>query len=139
MELSPLKTYPRLWSLEAGVAMIVTDLHGDWEAYRRYRDRFVELQANGQADWFIFTGDLIHAEEPGNDRSLEIVLDVMALQARYGQALIYLCGNHEMPHLYGISLAKGPKVYTPSFEKALAESQRRAEIITLFDSLPFYL
>lgn len=133
------KSYPRLWSIEAGVAMVVTDLHGDWEAYRRYRDRFVALQAAGQADWLIFTGDLIHAEEPDYDRSLEIVFDVMALQAHYGEAVIYLCGNHEMPHLYSISLAKGQKIYTPSFEQALAESGRRAEVIALFDSLPFYI
>jgi hypothetical protein len=134
------KPYPRLWTLEAGVAMVVTDLHGDWEAYRRYRDRFVDLQANGRADCLIFTGDLIHMENPDEpDKSLEIVLDVMALQASYGSAIIYLCGNHEMPHIYGISLAKGERIYTPAFEAILSQSQQRAEVIALFDSLPFYL
>lgn len=120
--------------------MVVTDLHGDWDAYRRYRDRFVALQAKGQADWLVLTGDLIHREnlhEP--DHSLEMVLDVLALQASYGQAVIYLCGNHELPHIYGISLVKGERSYTPAFEAALTHSQRRAEIIALFDSLPFYL
>jgi hypothetical protein len=29
------KPHPRLWSLDAGVAMIITDLYGDWEAYVR--------------------------------------------------------------------------------------------------------
>ncbi len=134
------KPFPRLWSLEAGVAMVVTDLHGDEDAYRRYRDRFVDLQAKGQADCLIFTGDLIHRENPVEpDKSVEIVLDVIALQAHYGQAIIYLCGNHEMPHIYGISLAKGDKVYTPTFEAALSSSQRRTEVISLFDSLPFYV
>ena len=94
------KPYPRLWSLEAGTAMVVTDLHGDWDAYRRYRDRFVDLQANGEADCLIFTGDLIHRENPDEpDQSLEMVLDVLALQASYGPAIIYLCGNHELPHI----------------------------------------
>jgi hypothetical protein len=37
------KTHPRLWSLDAGVAMVVTDLHGDWDAYARYRDQFIGL------------------------------------------------------------------------------------------------
>ncbi len=119
--------------------MVVTDLHGDWDAYRRYRDRFVDLQATGLADCLILTGDLIHREDAGPDRSLEIVLDVMALQTSYGQAIICLCGNHEMPHLYGISLAKGDKVFTPAFEAALSQSQHRAEIMALFDSLPFYV
>jgi Icc-related predicted phosphoesterase len=64
------KTSPRLWSLDAGVAMVVTDLHGDWDAYARYRDRFVELRAAGQADCLIVTGDLIHREpDVGADRS----------------------------------------------------------------------
>jgi hypothetical protein len=42
------KSSPRLWSLDAGVAMVVTDLHGDWDAYARYRERFIELHAAGQ-------------------------------------------------------------------------------------------
>jgi hypothetical protein len=134
------KSYPRLWSLETGVAMIVTDLHGDWDAYRRYRDRFVDLQTNGEADYLIFTGDLIHRENPDEpDQSLEMVLDVLALQSSYGPAIIYLCGNHELPHIYGISLAKGKRIYTPDFEAALSQSQHRQELIDLLDSLPFYL
>jgi hypothetical protein len=139
MSLGLTKPYPRLWSLEAGVAMVVTDLHGDWEAYQRYRDCFVGLQAAGQADYLIFSGDLIHAEMPEFDKSLEIVLDVLALQATYGQAIIYLSGNHEMPHLYGITLARRHKEYTPPFEHALSQSQYRAEVMALFDSLPFYV
>jgi hypothetical protein len=133
-------TFPRLWSLEDGVAMVVTDLHGDWEAYRRYRDRFLDLQAGGRVDCLIFTGDLIHRESADlPDKSMEIVLDVLALQATYGVAVIYLCGNHEMPHIYSIGLAKGQAEYTPAFEVALSRSGRRAEVVALFDSLPFYI
>jgi hypothetical protein len=140
MSLIPAKPFPRLWSLEDGVAMVVTDLHGDWDAYRRYRDRFVALQAGGQADWLIFTGDMIHREqEDAPDPSLELVLDVLALQATYGQAVIYLCGNHELPHLYHFALTKGKRTYTPAFEAALAASPHRAKVIALFESLPFYL
>jgi hypothetical protein len=120
--------------------MVVTDLHGDWEAYERYRNHFVELQAKGQADCLIFTGDLIHQANPNlPDKSLEIITDIMALQARYGEAIICLIGNHEIPHIYGMSLAKQDQVYTPAFEKALSQSQNRAAIVTFFDTLPFYL
>jgi len=132
-------TYPRLWSLTAGKVMVVTDLHGDWDAYCRYRDRFARLHARGQADCLIFSGDLIHAEDPDQDRSLDIILDVISLREEYGEAIIYLCGNHEMPHIYGISLARGDRVYTPDFEQAMVASRRRAEIIDLFKSLPFYV
>lgn len=133
------ESYPRLWSLEAGRIMVVTDLHGDWDAYSRYRDRFLFLQAQGLADCLLFTGDLIHADDPDNDDSLEIVLDVIALRRAFGDAIIYLCGNHELPHIYGISLSRGERVYTPAFEKSLTRSGLRAEVLALFDSLPFYI
>ncbi len=128
----------RVVDLEAGMAMVVTDLHGDWDAYRQYRDKFLTLQANGRADYFILTGDLIHHEGmEDEDNSLAIVLDVLALRREMGERLIYLLGNHEMPHIYSITLAKGTHLYTPRFEWAMAE--HRAEIIALFDSLPFYV
>jgi len=131
-------TLPRVVSLEAGVAMVVTDLHGDWDAYARYRDRFLTLQARCQADYLIFTGDLIHNDGlPQDDRSLDIMLDVLRLKETQGERLIYLLGNHELPHLYGITLQKGSHLYTPSFEAALGE--RRGAVMSLFDGLPFYV
>ena len=134
------KTFPRLWSLDAGTAMVVTDLHGDWPAYQRYRDRFVDLQAKGQVDYFILTGDVIHSEAPEQpDRSVEIVLDLIALRETYDQAVIYLCGNHELVHLYGLPLSKNGQEYTAPFEQALSRSGGRAEIMALFDELPFFL
>lgn len=134
------ESFPRLWSLETGKIMVVTDLHGDWDAYCRYRDRFVELHAAGRVDCLVFAGDLIHQEDPDRpDHSLQIVEDVLALGNAYGRAIIYLCGNHELPHIYGIGLSKGSKSFTPAFEAELARSGRRSDIIALFDSLPFYL
>jgi hypothetical protein len=120
--------------------MLVTDLHGDWEAYARYRERFVELHGAGQADCLVLLGDLIH-REPGDgaDRSLEIVADLLALRASYGDAIIYLCGNHELPHLYGIVLSRGAVEYTPDFEAVLSRSGQRSEVIGLFEALPFFL
>lgn len=134
------KASPRLWSLDAGMAMVVTDLHGDWDAYACYRDRFVALRAAGQADCLIFTGDLIHREPgAGADRSLDMVLDLLELRERYGDAIIYLCGNHELPHLYGFVLGKGNTEYTSGFEAALSRSGRRSDVLELFESLPLYI
>jgi hypothetical protein len=134
------KTYPRLWSLAAGAAMVVTDLHGDWDRYVRYRDRFLTLRAQGQADCLIFTGDLIHREPgAGMDGSLAIVLDLLRLRERYRDAIVILCGNHELPHLYGFVLAKGTSEYTPAFEAAMSESGRRADVLALLETLPFFL
>ncbi len=128
----------RVVSLEKGVAMVVTDLHGDWDAYCRYRDLFLALEADGRADYLIFTGDLIHGDGSLTvDHSLAIVLDIMTLRETLGERLIYLLGNHEFAHIYSITLQKGDRVYTPSFEAAMGE--RRAAIVSFFDSLPFYV
>ncbi|MCP4425101.1 MAG: hypothetical protein GY803_11445 [Chloroflexi bacterium] len=134
------KTYLRLWSINDGKVMVVTDLHGDWDAYQRYRDRFVDLNAKGKADGLIFTGDLIHTDSPDDpDHSLEIVLDVIKLQQTYGDAVIYLCGNHELPHIYGFGLSKGDREYTPDFEAALSQGGDRTAVINLLFSLPFFI
>jgi calcineurin-like phosphoesterase family protein len=140
MPLQLTKTYPRLWSLAAGVAVVVTDLHGDRDRYVRYRDRFLALRAEGQADCLICTGDLIHREPGvGTDGSLAIVLDLLHLREHYGDAIVILCGNHELPHLYGFVLAKRSTEYTPAFEAALSASGRRADVLALLDSLPFFI
>jgi hypothetical protein len=133
------KKFPRLWSIEAGGVMVVTDMHGDWNTYRRYRDRFIALHSRGQADYLVFTGDLIHREDEQGDQSLEIVLDVLALQAEYGSAVIYLCGNHEMPHIYSINLSRGETQYTAPFEAAMSRGRHTGQVLALFDSLPFYV
>jgi hypothetical protein len=139
MPLALTKTFSRLWSLDAGIAMVVTDLHGDWDAYQRYRDRFADLQAKGQADYLIVTGDLIHADSPRQDNSLLIIQDILELRSIYGEAIIYLCGNHELPHIYGFGLSRGKREYTPAFEAALSDSAQRAEVIELLSGLPLYV
>ncbi len=134
------KSFLRLWSINNGTVMVVTDLHGDWDIYQRYRDRFVDLNAHGNADCLIFTGDLIHADSiDAPDRSLEIVLDVIELQQSFGTAVIYLCGNHELPHIYGFGLSKGKREYTPAFEAALGQGNVRDAVFSLFSSLPFFI
>ena len=133
----PTMTDSRVLDLTSGVAMIVTDLHGDFDLYRRYRDRFLQLHAWGFAQTLVFCGDLIHSDGPAHeDRSLQIVLDVLSLQERLGSDLVVLLGNHEMPHIYGVTLARGDIDYTPRFEAAMGA--HRAAILALFKRLPFY-
>ena len=132
------KRWPRVVDLSRGVAMVVTDLHGDWEAYQRYRDRFLMLHDQRKADYLIIAGDLIHRGDDGEpDRSVEMVLDLIRLRKQYGESIIFLMGNHEMPHLYGIPLSKGETNYTASFEAAMGK--HRLAILELFHKLPFYV
>jgi len=130
--------WDRVVNLEKGQAMVVTDLHGDWDAYQRYRDTFFQLREVGQADILILNGDMIHASAPANqDKSLEIVLDIIRLKKELGDSLIYVLGNHELPHIYSITLQKGEELFTPRFEFNMGG--KRQEIVSFFDSLPFYV
>ena len=129
----------RLWSVLSGVLLVATDLHGDNESYRRIRDRFVDLHAHGEVAGLVFTGDLIHREAGGEDASLDMLLDVMRLKAEYGDGILYLLGNHELPHIYGTTLARGEIEYTPPFENDLQDSGLRDRVRKFFSGLPFYL
>lgn len=118
--------------------MVVTDLHGDWDAYQRYRDCFITRAKAGQADVLVFVGDLIHGEgQTYTDRSVDILIDLLELRKQY--PIVYLCGNHELPHIYGFPLGKGDIEYTPAFEKALSQSEYLNPILELLDELPFFL
>ena len=119
--------------------MIVTDLHGDGDAFNRYVTHFRRLHASGAAQRLIFLGDLIHTYgSPRRDRSVEILRNVMALRAELGpETVIMLLGNHELPHIYGVSLAKGENEFTPPFERALGPD--REQVLGFLASLPFYV
>lgn len=138
----------RVIDLDEGVAMVVTDLHGAWDVYRRLRDKFLEMQAKGAVDRLIICGDLIHGEGAEEvDHSLDMLMDVMALQADVGaERVTMLLGNHELPHIYGLTLAKGSIQYTPRFEADLTRlnqlyrsAYRRKDLIEFLASLPFFV
>lgn len=137
----------RVIDLDEGIAMVVTDLHGNWDVYRSLRDRFLEQHKRGAIDRLVICGDLIHGESNDEaDFSLEMLLDVMSLQVELGSdTVIMLLGNHELPHIYGLSLAKGAVQYTPRFEAALTRLDqhyrslyRRKNVMDFLASLPFF-
>lgn len=138
----------RVIDIDDGIAMVVTDLHGAWDVYRRLRDLFLEKYRRGEIQRLILCGDLIHGEgSEDRDSSLEMLLDVMSLQAELGSdTIIMLLGNHELPHIYGLSLAKGAIQYTPRFEASLTRLDqyhsslyRRKNVVDFLASLPFFV
>jgi hypothetical protein len=120
-----------------GRVYVVTDLHGDWYAYARYRDHFLSLLERGEADILVFAGDLIHGYgEPEDDYSIAMLWDLMQLQAELGpERIVLLLGNHEMPHIYGVTLSKGGISFTPRFEHAMGDY--RSAIVAFLRTLPF--
>ena len=135
--------YLRVLDFDQGVAMIVSDLHGDWRGYCYYRDLFLARQHQGRVQRLILCGDLIHREQEDQpDGSLAMVEDIMRLQNFYGpEVVVMLAGNHEIPHVYGMPLFRKNRQCTPPFEAALVEAgpERREAVIAFFDSLPFYV
>lgn len=123
--------------LHSGRIYVVTDLHGEWMPYARYRDHFLELYDSGEADVLLFLGDIIHGYgPPEDDYSLPMLWDIMQLQEQHGSdRVIMLMGNHELPHIYGVTLAKGEQTFTPRFEHSLGEY--RQAVIDFLRSLPF--
>ena len=131
--------HTRAVDLDSGMAMVVTDLHGDGEVYAHLRQKFVKLHKQGLADYFILCGDMIHGySDEEDDQSIPILLDIMRLQNHYGPGTVYmLLGNHELPHIYSTTLAKGDREFTPRFERALMRSKHQEQIRDFLRSLPF--
>ena len=51
--------------------------------------------------------------------------------------VVVVLGNHEMPHIYGVTLSKGPIDFTPRFEHALG--RHREQVLAFFESLPLFV
>lgn len=141
-------SYKRVIDLESGTALVTTDLHGAGAVYDHLRARFLRLREQGVVQRWIICGDLIHASGPEEeDASLRMLIDVMKLQEELGrETVILLLGNHEMPHIYGVSLAKGNISFTPRFENALTQLDhqslsyyRRHDVMAFLRRLPFYV
>lgn len=137
----------RVVDLNGGIAMVVTDLHGAWDVYRRLRDLFLNQLSKGAVNYLVLCGDLIHSEGLEEfDASLDVIMDVMSLQADLGKdKVVMLLGNHELPHIYGLTLAKGSVEYTPRFEASLSRldqhyksAVKRQQVVEFLATLPFF-
>lgn len=133
----------RALDLVEGRVMVITDVHGDWDIYRRYRDEFLDQKEKGNLQSFIITGDFIHNEDKRNDHSMDIIFDIMNLQRKYGSlSIVPLLGNHELPHIYGIILIRGESgECTSQWEQAwtkLSQADGQA-VLNFFKSLPIYI
>ncbi|MEO0565312.1 MAG: metallophosphoesterase [Chloroflexota bacterium] len=121
--------------------MIVTDLHGDGPAFDRICDSFLHGHANGTIDHLLICGDLIHKPDPFDptDDSLRMINELARLHAELGPSTVtYLCGNHEMPHIYGQPLLRGDTNVTAPFEHAMSQANQRQEIVNFLADLPFF-
>ncbi len=131
----------RILDLTSGVTMVVSDLHGDKDAFARHIGRFLQLRTRNKVQRLLILGDLIHRTNPNEqDDSLHMLLDVIRMQRFLPPgSVVLLLGNHELPHLYGVTLARGDVEYTPQFEQALSRSGKRDEVLAFLNDLPFFV
>lgn len=130
-----MKETPKVIDLERGKLLVVSDLHGNEEDYRRVWELYAQLKEAGKANTLVFLGDLIHSRKE-EDASMFMIQDLIRRKANQPGGEVYaLLGNHEMVHIYHIELWKGGFCYTQSFEDAILP--HRAEIVKFFCNMPF--
>lgn len=138
--------FPQAIELKQGMTMVTTDLHGHGKIYDRLRAIFLEGYHKGQIHHWVIAGDLLHHKDETQDESLRMILDVMQLRDELGHdVVILLCGNHEMPHIYGQPLWSNDKPVTYAFENALANLDQQPkpprtaqQVRDFLMTLPFY-
>jgi serine/threonine-protein phosphatase PP1 catalytic subunit len=104
-----------------GKAIVVTDIHGNFDDYDRYMDIWKEYP--DENTYFIITGDFIHAMGKKDDKSIEI-LDNVKHCWENNENFYPLIGNHEWSTISNISVYKGGINQSLNFKELLREKFR---------------
>jgi Icc-related predicted phosphoesterase len=112
----------RIIDIKEGKLLIATDIHGNWKDYRSVRDLYETLRNRGKADFLVLNGDLIHGYPGYEDRSVEILDDLIG---NPDESLIALMGNHELPHVYHFEVLKGSVSFVEPMERRIENRRER--------------
>ena len=124
---------------QLGKALIITDLHGNWEDYQKYVKLWDQYLDEGHS--VVLAGDLIHSTRPDNDRSVEMLESVQ----EYCELdnFHFLLGNHECCHITEKNIYKGLSDQKEDFEEQLKMKfgyrwvEKLDEYVEFFKTLPF--
>lgn len=112
-------------------AMIVTDLHGNYKDFKKYFRIWVE----SDIEKFILTGDFIHANNPEEDGSVDIMKFLNLL--KNCNNFHVLIGNHEQAVLDDTGVYKNGVNQTEEFYELLKkEDYPLEEVRDYFKTLP---
>jgi len=117
-----------------GTLLVGTDLHGNLEDLERLRELFFE---SGPDTHLALLGDLVHGPDPWareqwptlhdyDDRSWEVVREVIALRQSYPERVHLLLGNHDHGHVGGPHTGKFHPDEVEHLESRLSPDQRAA-------------
>ena len=90
--------------IDNGKILVATDIHGNWEDYVKIREKYKTLKRNEKADILAYDGDIIHSDGKYEDKSLEILDDLID---NPDKSIIPVLGNHELMHIYHLEIKKG--------------------------------
>jgi predicted phosphodiesterase len=124
----------RIKYLDKGIAMIVSDIHGNKRDFEQVITIYQLLKQYKLVDYLILSGDLIHGYPGYHDDSLELLNAVMAMQD-LDPNIIYLMGNHELIHVMHLEVQKGYVEFTQRFEDRIKHN--RLKYIKYLEKLPF--
>ena len=122
-----------------GKAIVVTDLHGNFDDYKRYMEIWEKYKSNNFQ--FILTGDFIHAMGIKDDKSIDI-LESVKYNWENSENFHILLGNHEWSTISSVSVYKGGLNQSQYFEGLLKErfgdqwSKKLEEYQNFFKKLP---
>ncbi len=122
-----------------GRALVVTDLHGNLEDFRKVMTLWGKCF--NRKCHLILTGDFIHAMGRVNDHSIEIIEEVQYYHDKYDN-FHPLLGNHEWATITKILIYKGGVNQNLNFEQLLMETfpdaweEKLEEYINFFQTLP---
>lgn len=101
-----------------GKAMIITDIHGNIADFKKFMDIWDDF--NNENNHLIITGDFIQNQELNNDRSIEI-LDNVIYRYENSPNFHLLLGNHEWSVITGKTVYKAGVNLSLNFERLLKQ------------------
>ena len=123
----------RIIDIDAGRLLIASDLHGNWEDYQKIKNVFKSLRDKGKADALILDGDLVHGYPGYEDKSVEILDDLID---NPDSRVISMLGNHELMHIYHLGKnVKNVHDFAGPLEKKIEGN--RARYVDFMKSMPY--
>lgn len=119
-----------------GKVIVASDIHGNLRDYLQIQKRFASLRDQGKVDSLLFLGDLIHAYGDYEDRSAEILDDLIDSRDPDVQVIM---GNHELGVLYHLNYFKPGFPEGLSFVERFEQSilGRRKKYIDFIREMPY--
>lgn len=115
-----------------GRLLVATDIQGNWEDYQAITHKFKRLQQEGKVDILVFAGDLIHGYPGYEDKSKEILDDLLGDS---DPSVVCLLGNHELMHIYHLDVKKGDLSFAKHLEDRIEAERER--YVGLFKGMPY--